>query len=225
MKKYFVFITLVLICSLAFIQCQKKCDSKKLGDIRFTQTDLNIVPYVGTENLIFKDSIGDSISEHPEVAAGRISHYDNHYYEHYFSQDQCPPNYYDVEQNYTHFEGEDYNTSIWTDLYFENPFVTPIKKYIVINVAYEDSQRWYFTSNFYFDSFTLYDRSYSAANIVAFNDSIKIGPKLFFKVYTLRQNVDPHGLKNLQIVYYSINRGVVGFKTDHGHLWYLALSF
>ena len=49
---------------LTFIQC-KKCDPKELGVAFFSQTDLNIVPYIGTETLIFKDSIGDTIGFKP----------------------------------------------------------------------------------------------------------------------------------------------------------------
>ena len=221
MKKAPILFTLAISLCLIFYQCQKTCNSKKLGDIRFTQTDLNIVPYNGMENLIFKDSTDDTISMHPEVSKGRNSIYDDKHYERYYSPEECPPNYYYTEGNYTHFIGTDYHTSIWTDLYFEDPFVTPLKKVIVIDVAYKDSQEWYFSSTFYFDASLLYDRSPREVNIVAFNDSLTIGPKQFKNVYTLRQNVDPYGLKNLKIVYYSVTSGVVGFKTDEGHIWYL----
>jgi len=220
MKKYFIVTLLAFMCSLALIQCQKKCVSKELGVIRFTQSDLNIVPYAGTENLLFKDSIGDSISEHPEVVPGRISDYNNYYDGYCCLEDVCPPDHYVVQGNYTHFEGKDYKTSIEVDLGFEDPFSTPLKKSIGIVVSYEDSQQWYFSGYFNFDSLKLTNPSSGRVSIVTFNDILKIGPKQFFKVYTLKQNEDPQGLKNIQIVYYSINSGVVGFKTDQGHLWY-----
>ena len=224
MKKV-IFFTLLLVLPLIFYQCQKKCNSEKLGEIRFTETDHKIVPYDGLENLIFKDSIGDSFTMHPEVSTGRIYSYDNKYYEHYFSQEKCPPNYYCVEQNYTHFVGKDYKTSIWTDIYFDNPFADSLKKYLVINVALEESQSWYFTSTFFFKSSELFDRSPLESKIVDYNDSLKIGPKWFLKVYTLKQIQDPYGLKNLQFVYYSLNDGVVGFKTAEGHLYYLYFKY
>jgi len=224
MKKILFSFTIILVFMLMFFQCKKECNSEKLGDRKFTQTDRNIVPYNGLENLIFKDSIGDTVSMHPEVSTGRMYSYDNKFYEYYFSSEKCPPNYYYVEQNYTHFVGKDYGTSIWTDIYFDNPFADTLKKYIVIKVAFEDSQSWYFTRSFFFNSSTLFNRYPQESKIIDYNDSLKIGPKWFLKVYTLKQIQDPYGLKNLQFVYYSLNDGVVGFKTKDGHLLYLFIK-
>lgn len=67
-----------------FIQCKRDCNTEKLGDFRFSQADLKIVPYNGFENLIFKDSNGDMVSMHPEVSTGRLYTHDNRFYEDYF---------------------------------------------------------------------------------------------------------------------------------------------
>lgn len=208
-----------------FIQCKRECNTEKLGDLKFSQSDLKIVPYNGFENLIFKDSIGDTISMHPEVSTGRHNKYDNRYYENYFYQDDCIPNYYYVEQNYTHFIGKDYHTSIWVEMYFDNLFADSLKKYIIIRVAFEDSQRWYFYNAFYFNSNGLYDGFSQKSSIVSYSDSLKIGQKMFKKVYKLQQLEEPDGVKNLQYVYYSLIDGVVGFKTKEGHLLYLFLKY
>jgi len=45
----------------------------------------------------------------------------------------------------------------------------------------------------------------------------------FYNVYVLKQIIKPDKDENLQYVYYSVSKGVVGFRTEEGHLWYLAL--
>jgi len=53
-------------------------------------------------------------------------------------------------------------------------------------------------------------------------NSISIGPKTYQNVYelqgdTIHANVDDY----LVIGYYSIERGLVGFKSNHGAYWFL----
>ena len=82
----------------------------------------------------------------------------------------------------------------------------------------------YIATNFVFDNLKLYSSSSPSANgsILAFNDSLKVGPNMFYSVYTLKQSNPKGGLLNLQIVYYNVSDGIIGFKTDQGHLWFLS---
>lgn len=190
----------------------------------FTENDLKIVPYTGLETLIFKDSVGDSLTMQKAYKTGRFSLYNNKYYEHYFDEGECVPNFYFVERNFTAFCNKDTTAHIETDIYIDNPFADSLKKHIAIEVSFQDSQHWYFSGSFFFNSNALYDREPQESFIVQYNDSLIIGSKVFKKVYTLQQLKDPYGLKNLQYVYYSLIDGVVGFKTKDGHLLFLYLK-
>ena len=61
MKFFILILTFFTILIMAFSSCKKNCESNNLGNVSFTPTDLQIVPYKGTETLIFKDSLGRCI--------------------------------------------------------------------------------------------------------------------------------------------------------------------
>lgn len=213
---------MILSCPI-FIQCHKdECKSEYLGDLRFTETDLKINPYTGAERLVFRDSIGDSICYNNGI---RYSNYGLHIYEHYDPQnpDACWGDYYKTEQNYTFFNEVNYGT-ISVELDIWDPFKEN-KKYIVLCISYEKVQNWYFACDFVFDSLQLHDNPksiYGTARILGYSDSLSIGPNKYYSVYTLIHRDDPNPQKHLKIVYYSLNKGIVGFKTYQEHLWYLS---
>jgi len=231
MKKnilFLAFLAIALSSLFFFIQCHKGCESKYLGELKFSPTDLAIVPYNGTEHLIFRDSLGDSICY--DSTSIRSSQY--YYRINDFSNDKCPGNFYNCELNYTDFVGYNYFTNISTDVHF-NPFSTNMKKYIYISICYLKTQKWYFEGYFNFDNLKLYDITVSDiytsgalapfASISSFNDSLIVGPRKFYDVYKLKQIIKPDKIGNIQFVYYTISNGIVGFKTEEGHMWYLSL--
>ena len=97
MKKN-IFILLVLFLAIQIlISCQKNCQSNLLGSVRFSQTDLNIIPYKGNEQLTYVASSGNQIIFD---GSNRISHYGaegDEYVEFPESDDYCPGNYYYTE--------------------------------------------------------------------------------------------------------------------------------
>lgn len=212
---------IIIVASLSLLstQCHKDCVSEKLGEIRFTQNELNIVPYDGTETLVFKDSINDSIIY---IGTGRNSKYTFDVRHEFPDNYECPGNYYNTEINYTKFEGTN-NSKILIDLYMDSPFLGNLKKYIYIRISYNNIDTWYFDGEMIFDATNVQNASPSNACVLAFNDSLIIGSNTFFNVYTLMQIILPNNLKNLQVIYYTFSNGIVGFKTEEGHLWYLAL--
>jgi hypothetical protein len=199
-----------------------------LGDKRFTETDLKINPYTGTEILVFKDTIGDSLCF---ICEGRLSSYNHYIYEHYDpeSYSGCMGDYYKLEQNTTHFYGGADYSGINIDIGIGNPFLET-KKYIDIYVFYQDTKNWSFGCNFNFDSLSLINVTPPAYGydpgglVLCFNDSLSVGNIIHYSVFTLLQTNGPplSSESNLKTVYYSIKKGIVGFKTDEGHLWYLA---
>jgi len=220
MKKTAIQVAIILLFSTSFIQCTKEeCKSDKLGDINFSQADLNIVKYNGTETFMFKDSSGFTI---PFFQGSKGSVYEPVYKNHVTSPSDCPGDYYDIEEYFIQFKSAAGFITIY--LGFSDPFSSNIEKKICINVDFMYSQEWSFGSTFVFDNLKLYSSSSPSANgsILAFNDSLKVGPNMFYSVYTLKQSNPKGGLLNLQIVYYNVSDGIIGFKTDQGHLWFLS---
>jgi len=221
MKKLALLLFL-LLCLFVFIQCKKECQSKKVGDIRFTQTDLSIVPFNGNENIVFIDSISDSISYKGTIRKSDYNFY-KIYENHVESEEDCPGDWYNIENNYTRFAGEINDFDMWFDLNIGgDAFFGSIKKFIFVRVHFiKDYQEWYFGCRYAFDDLKLYDLSPTDNILLTYNDSLNIGPEKFYNVYTFNQIDKPSSKENLQFVYYTVSEGVIGFKTDSGHLWYL----
>jgi len=210
-KSLYIIITSTVLIFL-FNQChEKECDGNKLGDLKFTQTDLNILPYSIIDTIIFRDSIGDSICYYPNGIRHSTTR---------LVGDECS-DYYNTELNITRFKGIDEQTYMHLYLDFTWPFATEKKKTIQIIVHYKDSIEWSFNAIYVFDSLKLYDYSTESYAILGYCDSLYVGPNMFHSVYTLEQTYIPSEHRNLKTLFYSLIEGIVGFKTDDGHLWYL----
>ncbi len=222
MKKIALLILFAFFCSFGFIGC-KKCHKKKLGDIKLSESELNIVPYKGTGDLTFRDSNNYTIVYHPDSYHPRESYYHD-VYEHYEhgsigSEPEEPcGNYYTIEENITNFKGKQCYNYIQIDLKYDSVF-TNIKTYFHILVSYEIGEQWCFSNGFYYDSGNFYD--YLDTNTVILSDSLQIGPNHYHHVYTFIQNGGNIGYELIQYLYYTMENGIVGFKTKTGHLWYL----
>ena len=94
-----------LIIALTLNQCKKCNTNKNLGELNFTQTDLDIVPYDGNENMIFKNDYNDSIDF---SGIRRESTFNNYTFitMDYVEDDHCGPNYYLTERNHTSFTAQ-----------------------------------------------------------------------------------------------------------------------
>jgi hypothetical protein len=222
MKKIIWLLVFVILSCPIFIQCHKnECKSEYLGDVRFTETDLKINPYKGTERLVFKDSIGDSICYDSGV---RYSNYNLPIYEYFDlnNPEACRGDYYELERNYAQFNEVESTGFIKIVLNFDNPFIYH-EKSINLQIDFGHNPSWYFNCEFDFDSLEIFEsaRHYPTGSILSYNDSIIIGPITCYSVYVLMQNSEPVNVENLKTVYYSINNGIVGFKTVQGHLWFL----
>lgn len=218
MTKRIILPVSIIICTLSFTHCKKCPDAKNLGTIKFDQAELKINPYIGTEKPVFKDSTGDSIC-YTDYSSRNQTNIIWHEYS-YGSKD-CTPDYYYIDRDLTSFSGHETNTSMDIEMRI-SPFESPIKKIISIHVTYQDSVKWMFSCFFEFapNQIIAPSPNYYGSS-VAFSDSLWVGPTKFSSVYTLTQNQEPENGKNLKTVYYSTFYGIVGFKTDTGHLWCL----
>jgi len=217
MRKKTLLLIMLIVTLITFTQCNK-CKSKKLGYIQLSQTDLNIVPYNETETLNFKDSIGNTIQFLGEYSQTQ----NNPQYENASSDPDCPGNYYDVEEHSVRFNSALISGHIWLYMIQYPSFSNEdIQKLLFITTEYQDTQYWSFNCFFEFYELKLYNSTSSRGSILTFNDSLVVGQNKYYSVYTLNQSTAVTGYANLKTLYYSINNGIIGFKTDQGHLWYL----
>ena len=222
MKKTISILLLSILAIQILNSCQKNCQSNLLGSVRFSQTDLNIIPYKGNEQLTYIASSGHKITFN---GGNRISHYGSEgdeYVEFPKSDDYCPGNYYYTETNEIDFNGTVSGSWINFDMGMTTPFTSPVKKHIGILITVLDSIYWVFDNTYRFDSLKLYDFS-PPYGIIPANESVSIGSKVFYNVYVLQSGMYLHSktVGNLETVFYSITEGIVGFQNEYGKTWYL----
>ena len=222
MKKNISILLLSFLAIQILISCQKNCQSNLLGSIRFSQTDLNIIPYKGNEKLIYVAYSGHQLVFN---SSNRISHFGaegDEYVEFPKSNDYCPGNYYYTETNDMDFNGTVSGSWLWLDMGMTTPFTSPIIKYIGMSITVLDSIYWVFSNGYSFDSLKLYNYN-PPYDIIPVNESVLIGSKVFYKVYVLHSGMNLHNTRvgNLETVFYSITEGIVGFQNEHGKTWYL----
>lgn len=203
---------------IIFNSCNK-CHTKNKGELKITNADLSILPYAGNEVLVYKDSIGDSICFSPEKYRETLTS-KHHYTE--WDQGHCEPDYYVTEMNYTSFKGSNSDNKMDFSLYFYDPFDEVENKQINIALFYKDTEKWEFYCNYRFSDGRIMENNPNIGNhLLEFNDTLTVGFRKYDSVYTLIQTVFPSSYKNLKYVYYTTSKGVVGFKTENGHLWSL----
>jgi len=222
MKKNISILYLSILAIQTLISCQKNCQSNLLGSVRFSQTDLYIIPYKGNEQRIYIASSGHKIIFN---GTDRISHYGaegDEYVEFPKSDDYCPGNYYYTEKNNIDFYGTVSGSWLNFDMGMTTPFTIPVIKYIGISITVLDSIYSVFSNAYRFDSLKLYYYS-PPYGIIPVNESVSIGSKVFYNVYVLHSEMYLHSktVSNLETVYYSITEGIVGFQNEYGKTWYL----
>jgi hypothetical protein len=210
MKRFIFLFLFTLTLPFGFVHCDS-CRSELLGYKEFTQSDLSIIPYNGSETLIFKDSLNDTMS----FSNGkRYSTYTELMHEHPENYD-CLGNYYRCQTNYTSFIQTGGHGSLDFRLFFYDIFHSTDSKYFSIQLYYAKSDSGSFSGAFLFNQNNILETNPNYGNSPDLTASMVLGPKTFSMVYTFK-------FDNQKIIYYSFSKGVVGFKTAKGHLWYLA---
>ena len=207
MKKIFVVIFLSLLISQ--YGCNT-CKTDDKGKFYLTTQDKLVIPYVGNEKLIFKDSIGDTMSF---TGTGRvIKMISRSQYQH-----GCPGDIWSEEQQYVIFKGTansfmeisvtkraDFKT-VANDFYISSFLLSPID-YQFYCLRRTNS------TNFYC----------SGTNLLTPNDSLSINNKMFYSVYVLPN--DENFICDTTIIprfFYTVSQGVVGFQTIDKKWWNL----
>ncbi|HNW88924.1 MAG TPA: hypothetical protein PKN48_04625 [Bacteroidales bacterium] len=195
----------------AFLLLQFGCDNCNTtdeGDFKLTNEDLHLVPYNGTETLIFKNQAGDSVVFY---GAGRHSDLDQRYRSCDYNTDCCDFVYY-IEIERTIFAASN-NSRIYFRLERERESFNNFG----ISIKCSDNLFLNFSESFKFNSNNIYCPTNS---LIVTNDTLTIAGKEFYSVYELKGT--SNSAPDLPIVYYSLTQGIVGFKTIENVEWCLS---
>jgi len=189
------------------------------ADLSFTQSDLNINPYKGNEQLVFRSLTGESFNI---AIRGRYKNRNEMYgYKDYSDRNKCKGDYYYSERDETGFN----NVGSWLfsiilsfDYTLDNPVYDKTIEFMV--VLENGASPSYSVAHFNPD--TIYDKYPSRDSVYLYHKSITLGPKSFEKVYELflyrSLNLNGDWATSL---YYTIKEGIIGFNTNLGKKWYL----
>ena len=199
-----IFYTILFLITI-FQQNSCNCPHEKNeGNFYLTSEDKSIVPYIGNETLKFKNLLGDSIILNLN---GRHSYMDE-FVTPDNNSDECLESYCFMEREETYFISDsDPNGLTRISLHKNKNYYSRFSLYFSL----KNISNFCVSKDCFFSSMNFY---YSMDSIMTPTDSIIIGNKLFNSVYEFL------GTQN-NIVYYSINKGVVGIKDSNGHDWYL----
>ena len=209
-----------------FIGCRKK--PTQLPDKRFTQSELNILPYIGTETLTFKNIAGDSVLY---TGQGKKS---NLYMVHELNQDyeenRGKGDFRNVETVYLSFKKTNSNATIDIYLSFPHPFnERENEKNMSIKFNYYDINSFMFNGTYLFEAGSImslnHTQYYYISYVTAYHDSLTLANRTYYHVFEMTRDVSDilPQYQDIQItnLYYSSLEGIVGYKIKTGAIWYL----
>jgi hypothetical protein len=196
-----------VICLVSLTDCNKKCKNQFQGNLSFTVDELKIVPYSNQTNLIFINTLNDTINittttsstkqdEITELADYRNSDCLKYYH--------CQNFGFVLKDSLNAFE---INIALQYALY-------PPEKalYIKVELPVKDSISHF--SNF------IYLKNDSIQG--PYYPTLTLGSRTFSYVHEfLTMDINPVS-DYLEFVYYTVKQGIVGFKSHNGKTWYLA---
>jgi hypothetical protein len=200
MKCRFIIFILLFFCLLLFEKCKK--EGKCLGIFKFTEEGRNIIPYKGGEQLVFIDSIGDSLNF---IVQEPI----------YYFNDYHIPNSND------YYTGEvcnvlPFHINLGFPFIFESPStlcfpIIPFKIESHPEIKYDFSGEWNYKSG------KLTQLKSGWWSNVTYYDSLSLVNNIFYSLYDLEGWADsPDSTEVIENIYYSFQQGIVGIKTNKG---------
>ncbi len=230
--KKILFLTILTIVFLANPRCKKDCTGDVLTDIKFSPSEIAVVPYTGGHKYIFKDSINDSIcffSHNPKHFTGNVS--------------ETLPAYpgEDIEGCLGDTRSAEYiSWGLWTSNSQDTSIVIYIKYYhpfgedekykdiyieLTYDQAYLEFSGWFSFYNYMNEKDTIVSLLHSAQSLYVqgsyqlngYYNSIELNGHSFDKVYEMEHYDNIGHVK----IYYSISIGIVGFRDRFGTLWHI----
>jgi hypothetical protein len=214
MKRNLLLLILLFSSIILFEQCEK---SKNIGYIKFSDEIRNIIPYKANETIIFSDSTGDTVMYHFKYAAGSSF---NLYYEDEGTKGFDPEesDYYMVE----HYEIDSDDGKLWIRIDFSPGLKAMEPIFLRIRFLLKNHPELYVGAG------TCGIRSGQLYEVINYSklseyDSLMIINKKFYKVYRLDFYipVTPDSSEILNTTFYSVDKGLVGFRTNKGRRWCL----
>ena len=210
--------------SLSFLtSCKKKCTQDLVGHSILTGGDRSINPYLGSENVKFKTTNGDSFSFTNGLREfGSKTEYE---FDAWQAEELggCRGNYVYNDYDICTFNSQ--NDSQKIEIYLTNSYIFGVPtegKQIRFLFDTKEKNITHFLALFNFSNDTLFNTVNKFASIISYHDTIGIGPKTFFKVYELYAfNTDARNIEWYKTAYYSLVEGFVGVRSNLGKLWYL----
>jgi hypothetical protein len=210
------FFLLLIGFSIAFSGCNK-CTEKQSGSYKFTDRELQIIPYSGPETLIFLNLSGDTMHfQAGERVSSMIQDYPNR-------EDECKGNYYLLENNTIDISSGNNSWLFSLTLYVTPTPTSDVYSKIIEFEASVPAQRKTTLS----DAFLLFEQDsimrYQSASgpELIFHDSLTIGSKIFTNVYEINLIREYNNSTDwVDKIYYTISQGIVGFSTHRSELWY-----
>jgi hypothetical protein len=175
--------------------------------------------------LTFKNLNGDSVIFPSGVRKTEINEFHKYDYETAkVDHNGCQGDYFDADYNWMIKNTNVSNSRLDIHLNFLYTLSNPTTERELWLYFWFDtiSPIYCFWGYYRFKFDTLYNEPYKGDSIVSYKPLITIGPKTFNNVYELFcVNPDDRQQEWISIAYYSINQGLVGFKSHFGKTWYL----
>ena len=206
-NNYFkISISLFIVCiSLTIYSCSR-CKNKTYPSLTLSSADLLLIPYIGYEKLVFADSLNDSI-----VLNGRGKFLTR---DHIYIYEDCK-NDYEAETDGCIFHDSINKESLELRLSFGGNTRT-----------YESIRKAMFIGVFLSNGIGEFDGVYYISNDsilpapqVSFAKTLQIGSQIYTSVYILISGVSPPEKESITLVYYSVQEGIIAWKTNKEHFW------
>tara|TARA_B100000809_G_scaffold127834_1_gene125983 strand:- start:426 stop:1082 length:657 start_codon:yes stop_codon:yes gene_type:complete len=216
MKQPLLNIILLSSIFLIFSQCKKEnVDPEQIeenvgikrGEIKLSNAELNIVPYLINDTVIFKDSLGNTLIfqvESRQTHLGRV--YKN-------GGTDSSTDYYDIEALTVSLSDNNMNNimlrlSAPLPYYCSNQNIN--KNHFVVSTHMDGSASF----NGYIDTTDFYFTIQGVS--IPFHNTLTLINNTYNSVYEF--NYSQNGSS---ITYYNKTEGIVGFKMEDGTIWYL----
>jgi hypothetical protein len=209
---------LFFLSAILTISCQNKCQNSQVADLKFSDEELQINPYTGKERLTYLSSVNDSIV-FPE--GNRYSVEQKYFTDPNSPESACKNNYYYGEINSMYKNDSNSVFNIILSYNYIDYYKNELIKKFVLHIFYKKLNAS-FNGSFTFGQDTLMrDKLNNYDSIVDFQMTKVIGPRTFYKVYELyAHNEGTHDTAWIPSVFYNIEQGLVGFKTNIGKIYY-----
>jgi hypothetical protein len=207
----------------------ENCEQHQVADLKFTWDDLRINPYDGHESLTFTTKGGDSVVfPKGERKTEQSTNYQIDYETAKNYHNGCQGDYYISDFNWMVKHTTESNSRLDINLGFRYSFKDPADdKAFNLYFWIKAPQLLCFSGEYNFKEDTLLNYkgfSYASAkdSIVTFHPVWTPGSKVFQDVYELYcHNPDTRDSAWISTAFYSVEKGLVGFRTTYGKEWVL----